>query len=426
MAHVQETLDHLFRRQSGQMVAYLTRFFGPDHLDLSESVVQEALLKAVQTWPLQGIPENPAAWILRAAKNAAIDHLRKSRDMPEDGDTLQALADDLMRDEGMAESSAYANEMQDDQLKLLFICCHPSLPPEARIALTLKTLCGFSVTEIARAFLAKDETIAQRIVRAKLKINELGLVFEVPPPEKLEERLDSVLEVLYLMFNEGYLATQGESLMRRDLCEESIHRMQALAAHPLGSRPRVFALLALMHFQISRFDSRLDPEGELLLLEEQDRSLWDQEQIGRGLYFLELSAAGEELSDYHLQAGIASCHALAPQFADTNWPQILGYYDLLLQQVHSPVIALNRAVAVAMVEGVDAGLAEIEKIKDLPVLKSYYLLPATRAELLRRGGRLTEAQSLYEVALTLVGTAPERRLIQKRIQSCRVPGDQCI
>jgi len=413
VSQVQATLDHLFRRESGRIVAYLTRFFGPDHLDLAESAVQDALIKAIQTWPIQGIPDNPAAWILQVAKNAAIDSIRGGKFLAHDSvESLEAT----MADEGIAEE--FVNEIRDDQLKLMFICCHPILPREARIALTLKTVCGFSVPEIAKAFLAKEETIAQRLVRAKQKIAESQVKFEVPNPDELESRLQSVLEVLYLVFNEGYSATEGTSLIRRDLCEEAIFRTQVLAEHPICRRPQIYALLALMHFQVSRFNSRLDSEGELLLLEEQDRSLWDQEHIGLGLKLLELSAEGEELTDYHLQAGIASCHATAKSFEDTQWERILSYYDLLLIKDHSPIVALNRAVAIAMIHGPAAGLDEIELIKDLPPLKSYYLLPATMAELNRRLGKMAEAKALYQKALALVGTEPEKRLIEKRIRAC--------
>jgi RNA polymerase sigma-70 factor (ECF subfamily) len=417
MSQVQATLDHLFRRQSGQMVAYLTRFFGPDQLDLAESVVQEALMKAVQAWPIQGIPENPEAWIMRAAKNSAIDHIRKSRDLPHETDVLDSLAEDFS--ESKEYEAKFRDELRDDQLKLIFICCHPALSREARSALTLKTLCGFGVQEIARAFLAKEESIAQRIVRAKQKIADLNLKYEVPEPAELESRLDSVLEVLYLLFNEGYLATAGESLMRRDLCEEAIFRTTALTENSIGKQPKVFALLALMHFQISRFDSRLDRDGELLLLEEQDRTLWDQEHIHLGLMYLDLSAEGDELSDYHLQSGIASCHAMAKSFEATDWQRILSYYDVLLGNEHSPIVALNRAVAVAMAHGMDAGLEEIEGIKDIPPLKSYYLMHATTAELFRRNGNLKEAKNHYERALELVGTEPEKRLILRRIAVCK-------
>lgn len=412
MSQIQETLDHLFRRESGRIVAYLTRFFGPDHLDLAENVVQEALLKAVQTWPLQGIPDNPQGWILQVAKNSAIDHIRKNKNLSEG-------AEEILEESGTSEDEKhFEKEIADDQLKLMFICCHPELNRESRLALTLKTLCGFSVTEIAKAFLSKEETIAQRIVRAKHKISEAELKYEVPKPEELEERLDSVLEVLYLLFNEGYSATEGDLLIRHDLCEEAIYRTTALVNHPLCQKPKVFALLALMHLQASRFNSRLDSNGELLLLEEQDRTLWDQEHIAYGLQCLEYSAAGEELSDYHLQAGIASCHALAKTFAETDWQRILTYYDLLLMKQASPIVALNRAVAVAMIEGPTRGLEEVEQLKDQTILKNYYLLPATIAELYRRQEKWSEAKNYYQEALHLAKTTVEKRLLEKRIRAC--------
>ena len=414
-SQVQETLDHLFRRESGKIVAYLTRFFGPSHLDLAEASVQEALLKAVQSWPLQGIPQNPSAWLLTVAKNSALDSIRGQKYLDFDSE----VAERLSHSETTEMDVSFENEIEDDQLKLMFICCHPVLSPEARTALTLKTLCGFSVSEIAKAFLAKEETIAQRLVRAKNKITESHLKFEVPALTELGERLDSVLEVLYLLFNEGYSATEGEMLIRQDLCDEAIFRATLLAQHPLGQHPRVFALLALMHFQASRFQSRLDPNGELLLLEEQDRALWDKEHIQLGLGFLNHSADGDELSSYHLQAGIASCHALANSFEETDWQRILSYYDLLLMQTNSPVVALNRAVAVAMANGIDAGIAELNDLKSNQALAQYYLYPAALAELYRRKHEFSNAHKHYEKALLLVKTEPERKLIQKRIESCK-------
>jgi len=415
---VRQTLDHLFRRQSGQMVAYLTRFFGVDHLDLAETVVQEALMRAVQSWPLQGIPDNPEAWILRAAKNAAIDHFRKQRETQLDPEIYDKLANQL-ENENSEHSQSMEHELKDDDLKLLFICCHPTLNRESQTALTLKTVCGFSVKEIARSFLAKEETIAQRLVRAKNKIAEEKLKYEVPPPHELEERLDSVLEVLYLLFNEGYLATEGESLIRQDFCDEAIYRTTILSRHAVGNLPKVSALLALMHFQASRFHARTDAAGDLLLLEEQDRSLWDQQHIGLGLQYLEQSAQGEELTEFHLQAGIASCHALSPSFEKTDWKSILSFYDLLLEKAASPIIALNRAVAVGMTHGFTEGILEIEKIIAAKSLPNYYLLPAALAEFHRRSGNPKKALLYYQKALEQVGTEPERRLIEKRILNCK-------
>jgi RNA polymerase sigma factor (sigma-70 family) len=414
-SQVNETLDHLFRRQSGQIVAYLTRIFGPGKIDFAENIVQEALLKATQVWPIQGIPENPAGWITKVAKNIAIDHLRKDKYLAFDSETYESLAE---KNSIEGKDKGFDQELRDDQLKLFFVCCHPILSRETRVALTLKTVCGFSVPEIAKAFLSNEVTVAQRIVRAKQRIADEKLKFEIPPPEHLEERLDSVLDVLYLLFNEGYLASEGDQLLRKDLCKEAISRTTALSDHPIGNRPKVFALLALMHFQFSRFDTRVNPEGDLLLLEDQDRRLWSQEDIEAGLRFLDRSAEGEDLTDYHLQAGIASCHALAPTYAETNWEQILGHYDILLEKNHSPIVALNRAVAVAMVHGPQAGLDEIDRFKELPPMKAYYLLHGTQAELYRKLGNRETAKKLYEKALQLTGTAPERRLISKRIEEC--------
>lgn len=400
------------------MVAYLTRFFGTDHLDLAEMVVQEALLRAVQNWPLQGIPDNPEAWILRAAKNAAIDHFRKKREDLLDPQDFDRLADGLEDNDAQLVQSMQ-KELKDDDLKLLFICCHPVLNSETRVALTLKTVCGFSVKEVARAFVAKEETIAQRLVRAKKKIADEKIKYEVPNPEELGERMDSVLEVLYLLFNEGYLATEGNTLIRKDLCDEAIYRTTLLSEHEIGNHPQVFALLALMHFQASRFQARTNSEGELLLLEDQDRSLWDQNHIKLGVKYLDQSAEGEDLTDYDLEAGIASYHAMAPTFAETNWAGILSLYEVLEIGTESPIVALNKAVALGMVHGYPAGITEILRIRKLGLLSNYYLLPAALAEFYRRDGQFGNSLIYYNEALKLVGTIPEKRLIEKRIKSCK-------
>ncbi len=400
------------------MVAYLTRFFGTDHLDLAEAVVQEALLRAVQSWPLQGIPDNPEAWILRAAKNAAIDHFRKKKEDLLEPQYFDRLADGL-EDSDVQLVQSMQQELKDNDLKLLFICCHPVLNSETRVALTLKTVCGFSVKEVARAFVAKEETIAQRLVRAKKKIAEEKIKYEVPQPEELGERMDSVLEVLYLLFNEGYLATEGSSLIRKDLCDEAIYRTTLLSEHEIGNHPQVFALLALMHFQASRFQARTNSEGELLLLEDQDRSLWDQNHIQLGIKYLDQSAEGEDLTDYHLEAGIASYHAMASTFAETNWAGILSLYEVLEIGTESPIIALNKAVAVGMVHGFPSGITEIMRIKNSGLLANYYLLPAALAEFYRRDGQFENSLNYFNEALKLVGTIPEKRLIEKRIKSCK-------
>lgn len=415
---VNQLVEHLFRHQAGQMVSTLTRFFGMENLDLVEDVVQETLLKALQQWRFRGVPENPGAWILQTSRNQAIDVLRRqSVFRGKQKEIVTRIEEEWKLD--LPDSNLLLNsELKDDQLRMMFTCCHPALSREARVALTLKTLCGFNVPEIARAFLSEEPTIAQRLVRAKRRMREEKLPFEVPKGGELYDRLDSVLDVLYLVFNEGYGAHQGEDLIRHDLCAEAIRLATLLTEHPASDTPRVHALLALMLFQASRLPARVDANGDLLLLNEQDRTLWDQNMIHLGLHHLEKSAAGEELSEYHLQAGIAAVHAVAPNYETTDWPRILSYYDELVAMNHSPVMALNRAVALAMVEGPAAGIAALDKIKSLPPMKSYYLLPSTYGEFFLQIGDCEKAREYYQQALELVGTEPERRFLLRRVREC--------
>jgi len=411
---VSQLVDHLFRHQSAKIVSTLTRIFGLAHLDLAEDVVQETLLKALRQWPFHGVPQNPGGWILQTAKNLAIDTLRREASFR---DKAEAIVYQLEQDMRSTDESD-TNELQSDQLAMMFTCCHPSLPREVQIALTLKTLCGFSVTEIARAFLAEEATMAQRLMRAKRKIRDENILLELPQAAVLHKRLAAVLEVLYLLFNEGYNAHEGEKLVRHELCAEAIRLTSLLVEHPVGDRPHVHALLALMLLQASRLPARVDGEGNLLLLAEQNWVLWDRELIQRGLHHLEQSARGEELSEYHLQAGIAACHAVAPNDAATDWKSILGYYDGLMEINHSPVVALNRAVALAMIAGPQAGIKELERIGKLPQMQSYYLLPATLADFHRQNGESEKAAAYYQQALTLAGTEPERRFLLRKLKEC--------
>jgi RNA polymerase sigma-70 factor (ECF subfamily) len=415
---VNHLVEHLFRHQAGQITSTLTRFFGIDNLDMVEDVVQETLLKALQQWVFRGVPDNPAGWILQTAKNRAVDVLRRQTTFRnKQQDIVEQIEQELSPN--AAHTEIYlAGELRDDQLRMMFTCCHPVLTRESRVALTLKTLCGFSVAEIARAFLAQEVTIAQRVVRAKRKIRQAKIPFQVPGSSEIAIRLSSVLEVLYLFFNEGYSAHAGENLVRQDLCFEAIRLTSLLADFLERKFPRVHALLALMLLQASRLPSRVDAKENLLLLREQDRSLWDQEMIHLGLEHLELSAEGEELSDYHLQAGIAACHVVADDYESTDWTRILSFYDQLTSINHSPVIALNRAVAVSMVDGPAAALEAIDKIKSLPPMKNYFLLPATRAELCVQIGDLQSARDAYQQALELVGTDPERRFLLRKLKEC--------
>jgi RNA polymerase sigma-70 factor (ECF subfamily) len=301
---------------------------------------------------------------------------------------------------------------------MMFTCCHPCLSREVQVALTLKTLCGLSVPEIAKAFLAEDATIAQRLVRAKRKIRDEKIPFEMPATRELAPRLDAVLEVLYLLFNEGYNAHEGENLVRQDLCAEAIRLTSLLVEHPLGDKPKVHAMLALMLLQASRLPARVDVEGNLLLLAEQDRPRWDGNLIQLGFHHLDKAAQGDELTEYHLQAGIAACHAIAPSYAATNWQQILSYYDELISLTRSPIVALNRAVALAMLNGVDAGIKELENLSNLPAMQSYYLLPATLADFYLQTGERQKAAEYYHQALALASTEPERRFLLRKLKEC--------
>ncbi|HEV3164054.1 MAG TPA: sigma-70 family RNA polymerase sigma factor [Isosphaeraceae bacterium] len=413
---VNELVEHLFRHQAGQMLASLSHIFGLENLDLAEEVVQEALLQALRQWPFHGIPENPRRWLIQVARNKALDRLRRRASLRrKEHEIEQRLqARQATRD---VSDIIEASELEDEQLAMIFACCNPALPSEARVALTLKAVSGFSVAEIARAFLTEEGTIAQRLVRAKRRIQEAGITLALPPPADLPGRLDSVLQVLYLLFSEGYGAHAGENLVREDLCGEAMRLAQLLAARPSTALPKVRALLALFYFQAARLSTRVDCNGNLLLLAEQQRTEWDQALLARGLRQLEQSAQGDEVSEYHLQAGIAVVHATSASFDDTDWPYLLGLYDQLLARAPSPVVALNRAIALSMVKGPEAALQSLEEWNADPAMKSYYLLPAVRADLLRRLGRTAQAADCYRQALSYPCTEPERRFLLRRLQS---------
>ena len=405
---VQSLVDHLFRQSAAQMVAALTRALGAERLDLAEEVVQDALVRALETWPYRGVPDNPRGWLFRVARNRALDLLR--RDATLDG-KLEQLAGEI---ESVGDSLSNGAPA-DDELAMIFMCCHPALARESQVALTLKTVCAFSVPEIAAAFLAEPATIAQRIVRAKRLIVERSLEFELPEERELRARLEPVLEVLYLLFSEGYNAHEGAGLVRAELCNEAIRLTGLLAANARTTSPTVHALLALMLLQSSRLSARHDGSGSLLLIRQQDRTLWNTDLIGAGVRHLGLAAEGDQLTTYHVQAAIAACHATAASNADTDWPYILNLYDQLVVLTRSPVIELNRAVALARVQGPEAGLRALEPLQRDSALQRYYLLPAVTAGLWLEAGDAAEAARWYTRALALPCNAAERRFMEERL-----------
>jgi RNA polymerase sigma-70 factor (ECF subfamily) len=408
-----QLVDHLFRSRAGQMVAWLTHVFGPEHLELAEEVVQDSLVKALQQWPYRGVPDNPGAWLMRVARNGALDVLRRHSAFRErSADIIVELTQRF----DSTEPAQWA--VDDEELRMVFMCCHPSLPPDARVALSLKTVGGFSVTEIASAFLVSDATVSQRLVRAKRTLREREVGLDLPHGWDLRERLESVLEVIYLMFNEGYTAHAGDDLIRLDLCGEALRLGRLVADSSSVTAPAAHALVALMAFQAARLPARVDSEGGLILLEEQDRSLWDRRLIALGFYHLDRSAEGLEMTAYHVQAAIAAVHAGASSPDETRWPEILTLYDDLLALNPSPVIALNRAVALSRVAGIPEALAVIADLERDPALTNYYLLPSVKGRLLSDLGDRAGAAACYRAALALPCSEPERRFLRRRLSEC--------
>jgi RNA polymerase sigma-70 factor (ECF subfamily) len=402
-------VEHWFRHESGRLVASLGRRLGAEHLDLAEEAVQDALVLALRQWPFNGVPANPAAWLVRVAQHRALDRLRRRA-------TFDRARQDLAILAPRVAAAPEPDELLDDQLAMIFACCHPALLEEGRVALTLKVVCGFSTAEIARAFLGNEATIAQRLVRAKRLLRESGAAIVIPPTSEIADRLDSVLQVLYLLFNEGYAAHQGDDLVRHDLCAEALRLGWLLTDRPDTAQPKTHALVALLSFQASRLPARVDGAGELLRLADQDRTLWDRRFVFAGLRHLNEAAAGDEMTPYHIEAGIAALHAQAESDAATDWTQILSLYDGLMQIRPSPVVALNRAVAVGRVDGAENGLAALA---DLDCeLKNYYLLHAVRADLLRQLRRTNDAIAAYRFALDCPCSEPERRFLQSRLAEC--------
>ena len=403
---LRQRVESIYRSDSRRVLATLIRLLGD--FDLAEEALHDAFIAAVQQWPRDGIPTNPRAWLVSAGRFKAIDSLRRRARFDASKRHLVAELEEA------ASAFDEGEDVEDDRLRLIFTCCHPALPADAQVPLTLREVCDLKTEEIARAFLSNPSTIAQRIVRAKSKIRDARIPYQVPALAELPERLDNVLRVIYLVFNEGYSASSGDSLTRTDLSAEAIRLARLLLE--LLPDPEVMGLLALMLLHDSRRAARATADGELVLLDDQDRSLWDRAQIAEGLALVGQALASRRIGVYVLQAAIAAVHAQAPDSTRTDWSQIVGLYDVLRRLVPSPVVALNRAVAIAMRDGPEAGLAEVDALLAAGDLRDYHLAHAARADFCRRLGRKEEARVAYRNALALIRQEPERRFIEKRLR----------
>jgi RNA polymerase sigma-70 factor (ECF subfamily) len=403
--NARNAVDTVYRSDSRQVLATLIRLLGD--FDLAEEALHDAFNAALEQWPRDGVPANPRAWLVSTGRFKAIDTIRRRK-------RLEPLPDNIEKRLAAEASEPGGNEsVEDDRLRLIFTCCHPALAPEAQVAMTLREVCGLTTEEVARAFLASPATLAQRIVRAKAKIRNARIPYIVPSESDLPDRLDAVLRVVYLVFNEGYSASSGVSVTRHDLSSEAIRLGRLLLE--LLPEPEVMGLLALMLLQESRRAARTSPSGDLVLLEDQDRSLWNRDYIQEGLALVERALSSRRFGPYTLQAAIAAVHAGAPSAAATDWAQIVALYDLLLQVEPSPVVELNRAVALAMRDGPAAGLSLIDAILARGDLENYHLAHAVRADLCRRLGRAAEARAAYKRALSLAQQEPERRFLERRL-----------
>jgi len=415
-----EPSDHLFRHEAGRMVATLTRVFGVHNLALAEDVVQDAFCRALEVWKFRGLPENPSAWLMATAKNRALDVLRRERTARTFAPELGQLLDSEWTVVPVVEELFGANAIKDDQLRVMFSCCHPRLPEEAQVALVLHILCGFSMSEIASAFVSSDAAIEKRISRAKKVLAGSKRLFDVAGADDFSGRLPAVHRALYLLFNEGYHGASPESAVRTDLCREAMRLVELLLEHPLAATPVTHALAALMCLHAARLPSRVDASGNLISLFDQDRSRWDAQLVAQGQKFLELSAAGAELTEYHIEAAIAWIHAVAQRTEETDWGQIVSLYDRLMTIRPSPIVALNRAIAIAQQAGAERGLEEIRAIVNSDRLAEYPFYFAALGDMELRSGRLENAREHFRQALALARNPMERRFLEDRVAACEV------
>ena len=413
--NVNQLVDHLFRHESGKMIAVLSRLLGLQNIEIAQDLVQDTLLQAMSTWGYKSIPDNPSAWLYRVAKNKAIDFLRREKKFKEVSPQYSYLLQSEYTLASTVNNLFLENEIQDSQLRMMFACCHPSIQEESQIALTLKTLCGLSVNEISKAFLTTEETIAKRIYRAKEKIKAEKIELEVPQNDELSTRVDTVLKSLYLLFNEGYKSSNPDKLIREDLCEEAMRLCFLLTQHSLTALPRTKALLALMCFQASRFDSRLDDKNNIILLKHQDRSKWNRSLMSKGFELMEESTEPFEVSSYHLEAAIASQHAVARSFEQTNWKNIYHLYEMLYQLQPNPIVAMNKAIASSYAISKQNALKELQQIKGLEDHHLYYV---SIGEMYFDLENKPEAKKFFEKALELTSSGYEQQLLINKISNC--------
>ena len=412
-------VEHFSRNESGKMVAVLTKIFGTANLDLAEDVVQDALVEAISQWQIRGVPDNPSAWLYRVAKNKALNIVNREKYKRQ----YSAEAGHFLQSAWTAEPALdylFSNtQIQDDQLRMIFTCCHPVNTPDSQIALALKTICGLNVAEIARAFLTSEENISKRLVRARQKIREQKIPFEVPQGDELEKRQQAVLDTIYLLFNEGYSASTGKNLIRYTLCEEAIRLTEIISAHPLiTAKADTFALQALMQLNASRFKARQDADGNIYTLEEQNRSLWNFELMEKGFVSLHKSTSNDHISVFHILAAISAYHCSASDYKSTDWNSILSLYDKLLLLDYSPVVQLNRAVALSKAVGLEEAIMELKKMSDSPLLTTYHLYYSTLASFLIESGRFEDALPVLQKAIGLTTLAAEKAVLMKKWNEC--------
>ncbi len=416
--NIHQAIEHLFRHESGKMVSVLSRLFGFKNLETAQDIVQDTLLQAMTTWSYSSVPDNPSAWLYRVAKNKAIDFLRREKKFREVSPQYVNLLQSEYSLSPTVNNLFLENEIQDSQLRMMFACCHPLIPAESQIALTLKTLCGLSTSEIAGAFLTSEETIAKRLYRAKEKIKAGEIELIVPEGKELAEKLDVVLKSLYLLFNEGYNSSHPDNLIREDLCEEAMRLTQLLTRHTLTRFPRTYALLSLFCFQASRFHARLDDKAHIIILKKQDRSKWNRSLIQTGFDYLEMAAEPFEVSPYHLEAAIASIHAAAPAFEKTDWKSIYHLYELLYQLQPNPVVAMNKSIASSYAISKQKALDELQQIKGL---EQHHLFHATIGEMYLELDQKLNAKLAFQKAVALTNSQSEKLLLFEKIGQCEQP-----